>query len=804
MSLKNVSGIINANEDWLIHRILHYAKIHDYTKYTSTLAEAWRLSISGLSDSLTKGVDHYGCIPEMNPDDDFQNDPLTHFGVIEARRHRERGVSLSMFLGLMKYYRQSYVDLIQEKRDEGYNLESARLFIDRSFDRIEIAFCQEWSGKDQDAFIKELQINNRRMTNEKNAYLTIFESLSDPAVIVNEGHDIVNVNHAAMSLIDSASIPGAIYYKPEDNRFFQVENTDKNQNMTCSTVIGCPLKDVFPWIDSIIEKFSVNDTPESVIECSTSINFEKRYFEVQSASMLDVSEKYTSTILSLREITKRKIIQQALHDSENRFRKLFEASIEGIALHDLVYNQEQEPVDYQITDVNPAFTKHTGINRDAAMGKTGRELYKSEISPYFEQFKDVALTGQPTFFETYFEPMDKYFRVSVFSPKPKTFATVFEDISDSKRAEQKLRESEKRYKSLFHNNHAVMLLIDPENGCIMDANPAAANYYQYDHDTLLKMKISDINTMSPEALAVDIKLANEKKRNQFYFHHRLANGEIRDVEVFSGPIIVAGKQLLYSIIHDVTDRKKMEEALQKSNRELDDFAYIASHDLREPLRGISNYATFLMEDYSDTIDAEGKNKLETLKRLCKREEDLIQSLLTYSQVGRTDLIYTPVDLNGLIAEVKETIESSFPDQTVQIFVPSRLPTIQCDAIRISEVFFNLVSNAIKYNEKPEKQIEIGYLQSDTGKWNLSESQSEKITFPVYYVRDNGIGIHEKHRNKIFMIFKRLHSRDKYGGGTGAGLTIVKKIIERHGGMIWLDSEVGKGTTFYFTLPSRNS
>jgi PAS domain S-box-containing protein len=347
-----------------------------------------------------------------------------------------------------------------------------------------------------------------------------------------------------------------------------------------------------------------------------------------------------------------------------------------------------------------------------------------------------------------------------------------------------------------------MLLIDPENGCIMDANPAASNYYQYDRGTLLKMKISDINTMSTEALAAEIKQANEKKRSQFYFHHRLANGEIRDVEVFSGPIIVAGKQLLYSIILDVTDRKKMEEALQKSNRELDDFAYIASHDLREPLRGISNYATFLMEDYSDKIDAEGKNKLETLKRLCKREEDLIQSLLTYSQVGRTDLVYTPVDLNGLIDEVKETIESSFPDQTIQIVVSSRLPTIQCDAIRVGEVFFNLISNAIKYNEKPEKQIEIGYLQNDTGKWNLPESRSEKIIFPVYYVRDNGIGIHEKHRDKIFMIFKRLHGRDKFGGGTGAGLTIVKKIIERHGGMIWLDSEVGKGTTFYFTLSSQ--
>ncbi|MFH2064657.1 MAG: ATP-binding protein [Pseudomonadota bacterium] len=675
--MKKIAQIIMENEDWLIHRILHYSKANDYTKYTSTLAEAWRLSISGLSDSLVQGVNHYGCIPEMNPDDDFRNDPLTHFGIVEAGRHRERGISLSMFLGLMKYYRQSYVDLIWEKKDEIRDVESARLFIDRSFDRIEIAFCREWCATDWNHQVAELQSANRRMTNEKNAYLTVFESLSDPVIILNKEQEIVNVNHAAMSLIDSAGLPGAMYYKPEDNRFFDNGGPDKQQGMTCDRVIGCPLKDVFPWLQQIIFAFSRSNPQEGVLECSAVIRKEKRFFEVNSSEMLDISEKYNATILSLREITQRMTIKEAL------------------------------------------------------------------------------------------------------------------------------RESEQRYKSLFHNNHAVMLLIDPENGQIMDANPAAVKYYQYDQDTLLKMKIFEINIMSPEALAVEINHAREEKRNRFYFQHRLGNGEIRDVEVFSGPIIVADQQLLYSIIHDITDRKQAEESLRKSNQELDDFAYIASHDLREPLRGISNYATFLMEDYGDQIDAEGKSKLETLQRLCKREEDLIQSLLNYSRVGRTDLKFIPLDLNILLEEVRETIESSYPDQTIRISVPHTLPTILCDAIRIGEVFFNLISNAVKYNDKTEKQIEIGCVNSPAN-IHPPDKLSETISYPVYYVRDNGIGIPKRHQEKIFMIFKRLHGRDKYGGGTGAGLTIVKKIIERHGGVIWLDSNMGTGTTFYFTLPSENS
>ena len=799
MALKNVSNIIQENEDWLIHRILHYAKLHDYTRYTSTLAEAWRMSISGLTESLVKGLDHYEDVPEMGPDDDFQRDPLTHFGIVEAKRHRNRGVTLSMFLGLIKYYRQCYVDLIQEHQDTIPDHQHARLFIERAFDRMEIAFCQEWSGTDREDQVAALQSANRLMTNEKNAYLTVFESLSDPAIILDKEEKIIDLNHAAMSLVDAESVPGAMYYRPGGNRFFSNRWWEDEPGIMGNSILGQPLKSLFPWLSTIVHTCSETKCRNCVQECETVIDGTQRHFEVKFAQMLDISEKFDATILSLREITKRTIIKKALSESEERFRALFEASIEGIAIHELVYSQGLDPVDYRIIDVNPAYTRHTGIRREDAVGKTGRQLYQSEQSPYLGIFTATALTGVPDFFESYFEPMDKHFRISVFCPKHRMFVTVFEDISVTKQAEKNLRESETRYKSLFHNNHSVMLLIDPETGCLIDANPAAEAYYQYDRGTLLSMTIFEINALSPEEVAFEIQQAREEKRSYFNFQHRLGSGEIRDVEVFTGPIIVETKQLLYSIIHDVTDRKKMEEALKKSNQELDDFAYIASHDLREPLRGISNYATFLLEDYGTTIDADGKSKLETLKRLCKREEDLIQSLLDYSRLGRTDLRYEPVDLNILIAEAGEMLESSYPGQDIRISIPHRLPTIQGDAVRIREIFFNLMSNAVKYNDNQEKLIEIGCQKRD-GDDGLPGKIAKRDSVCVHYVRDNGIGIPEKHQDKVFTIFKRLHGRDKYGGGTGAGLTIVKKIVERHGGTIWLDATVGKGTTFYFTLP----
>jgi chemotaxis family two-component system sensor kinase Cph1 len=226
--------------------------------------------------------------------------------------------------------------------------------------------------------------------------------------------------------------------------------------------------------------------------------------------------------------------------------------------------------------------------------------------------------------------------------------------------------------------------------------------------------------------------------------------------------------------------------LERSNKELDAFAYIASHDLKEPLRGIHNYSNFLIEDYSETLNAEGKAKLNTLIRLTQRMEDLIDSLLHFSRLGRVDLSMQNTDLNSVISRILGLLSARIEETGIEIRIPRLLPTVYCDHVQVGEVFNNLIANAIKYNDKVEKWIEIGYI----------DHQSLPTTF---YVQDNGIGIKEKHFEVIFRIFKRLHGPNKYGGGTGAGLTIAKKIVERHGGTIWVESTYGVGTTFYFTL-----
>ncbi len=260
------------------------------------------------------------------------------------------------------------------------------------------------------------------------------------------------------------------------------------------------------------------------------------------------------------------------------------------------------------------------------------------------------------------------------------------------------------------------------------------------------------------------------------------------VEISLNAISYKGTQQVLVSIIDITERKsidKMKEEfirkLKVSNQELNDFAYIASHDLKEPLRGIHNYSEFLLEDYSNNLDNEGKKMLQALPRLTKRLEELINTLLKYARLGNADLQIKHNHLEKILDGVINSVDSTLKEKNASVNIVNKLPVIKCDAILMGEIFYNLIINAVKYNEDDEPKIEIG-CQQETN---------------IIYVKDNGIGIKESHKNKIF---KRLHGRDKYGDGTGAGLTIVKKMIEKHDGSIWFDSAEKEGTTFYFKIP----
>jgi light-regulated signal transduction histidine kinase (bacteriophytochrome) len=231
--------------------------------------------------------------------------------------------------------------------------------------------------------------------------------------------------------------------------------------------------------------------------------------------------------------------------------------------------------------------------------------------------------------------------------------------------------------------------------------------------------------------------------------------------------------------------------LARSNAELDAFAYAAAHDLKEPLRGIANFATFLTEDYHDTLDDEGRAQLDTIVRLTQRMGGLLDSLLEYSRVGRAELDLEDLTLGELLEESREMLVDRLGSVPVALDVEGADQRLRGDRIGLRHVLVNLLSNAVKYGERTPRRIRVAAGPAD----------AEGVVRVC--VTDNGIGIAPEHREAVFDIFRRLHARDAYGGGTGAGLTIARRIVERHGGEAWIDwSEPGIGSRLCFTVPSR--
>lgn len=247
--------------------------------------------------------------------------------------------------------------------------------------------------------------------------------------------------------------------------------------------------------------------------------------------------------------------------------------------------------------------------------------------------------------------------------------------------------------------------------------------------------------------------------------------------------IEAVEELRRSIIE--VDLENQVRVAMDSNAELDQFASVISHDMKEPLRGIAHFADFLLEDTADRLDQESLSHLHGIRQLAEKSRTLIGNLYEYSKVATIDMAFADVDMNSILRDVAERLAAYLAEHNAELRINGPLPSVFCDSIRVCEVFANLITNAVKYNEQQAKWVEVGA--------NLAGG------IPVFFVKDNGIGIQPHNQERIFAMFQRLHTEEAYGGGSGIGLAIVKRIIDRHGGRIWLDSHPGEGTTFFFTL-----
>jgi PAS domain S-box-containing protein len=252
---------------------------------------------------------------------------------------------------------------------------------------------------------------------------------------------------------------------------------------------------------------------------------------------------------------------------------------------------------------------------------------------------------------------------------------------------------------------------------------------------------------------------------------------------------------MHAVARDISERKRAEEALARqaqelarSNAELEQFAYVASHDLQEPLRMMGSFAQLLAKRYKGQLGADADDFIAYIVDGAARMQRLINDLLSYSRVGRRGKEFAPTACAAAVAVACESLRAAIAESGAAVTVGS-LPVVMADETQLVQLFQNLIGNAIKFRSAKPVQVDVG-AERRRDDW-------------LFWVRDNGIGIAPQHAERIFLIFQRLHGRDRYPG-TGIGLAIVKKIVERHGGRIWVESKEGEGSAFYFTLPARRT
>jgi len=379
--------------------------------------------------------------------------------------------------------------------------------------------------------------------------------------------------------------------------------------------------------------------------------------------------------------------------------------------------------------------------------------------------------------------------------------SVIRNITEKKKAEENLKQSENRFRELFESAPESLVVVDNTTLTFVKFNANAVKLFKYSAEEFIKIGPLDISPL----FQPDGRLSEEKAKE---FMINLMKG---DNPVFEWLVVDAnGKEIICEVrltllsninesqhlasFIDITERKNTEKKIEQqnkelaaSNMELEQFAYVASHDLQEPLRMVSSFLNLVEKRMDGQLDDTSRQYIHFAVDGAKRMKTLIQDLLLYSRVDTNKENFTATDLNDVMQYVNHLLEEDIKKNRAVITVKP-MPVISANKTLISQLFVNLVSNALKYHGDKEPEIEVGCTE-EPGKW-------------IFYVKDNGIGIDPKFFDKIFIIFQRLHTKNEYSG-TGIGLAICKKIVETHKGRIWVESEAGKGSTFYFSIPKQN-
>ncbi|WP_243374710.1 PAS domain S-box protein [Geotalea sp. SG265] len=488
-------------------------------------------------------------------------------------------------------------------------------------------------------------------------------------------------------------------------------------------------------------------------------------------------------------------LSKRLRESEERFREFFVNAPIGMAIMDVhgrfhavnraycnIFGYEEMEV------LHPDFN-FMRITHPADVERNVSELNRvlsGEVNSLFIEKRNIRKDGTVV-----------WVRVSAAAcldeeERPARVIAIVEDIQDRKEAEEALKISEANYRTIFNSANDGLFVQCAQSGAILDVNQKVLELYKYSYEEVLRLNVEDLSVVSAgytQERAMEVGRRATAGEPQLEEWLALAKDGTRFwVEVSLKKVVLGGKDRLLAVVRDISERKRVLDELERSNRELEQFAYIASHDLQEPLRMVAGYVKLLERKYKGRLDAKAETYINFAVDGAARMQKLIEGLLAYSRISR-GISFAPIDAGKPFAAAVANLDAVIRESGARIG-SGPLPVLEGDETQLMQLFQNLLSNGIKYRKRdvsPEIHVSA---RRDNDEW-------------LFAVQDNGIGIERKYFEQIFQIFRRLHGQDEYQG-TGIGLASCKKIVERHGGRIWVESEPGKGSTFCFTIPALRS
>ncbi len=528
--------------------------------------------------------------------------------------------------------------------------------------------------------------------------------------------------------------------------------------------------------------------------------------EVVSTLLKGAEGRVDRSVGVLRDVTEQRRALEALRESETKFRTLFESMTEGVALHEIIYDEQGAAADYRITSINPAFEKHTGLKSEQVLGRLASEIYGAGKAPYLERYALVAGSGRPDSFETYFPPMNSYFRISVTSSKQGHFVTVCENITESKQAEARLCESEERYRMIVETALEGIWVIDREHK-ITFANQVMCDMLGYRMEEVVGSLVFPF--MFEDQLEEYDSKVEKRKRNlseRYEAKLRRKNGETLWVRISAKAVMDKNGGFLgsFGMVTDITERRRAEkerERLEDKLRQTQKLEAIGTlaggitHDFNNILAPIIGYTEMTLADTPEFNPM--RRGLEQVLHAAMRARDLVKQILAVSRSGKEQL-KVPVEISSVVKEAMNLLKASLPSSIV-IRQSLENGVAFADATQIHQVLMNLCTNAAHAMDG-KGILDVGLSHVDFSKSDLADRRIVDLKPGPYLelsVSDTGHGMDSQ---TVERIFDPYFTTKEVGKGNGLGLAVVHGIVKRHDGAVSVTSALGSGSTFRIYIP----